>query len=63
MNNLDIMAIELVSWEVGVGGCGHHVVDEGNVFADILGGPVREEGVEQALVSAIKGTMSHGMFY
>ena len=61
MDNLDVMTIELVCWEVGVCCRGHHVVDERNVFADVLGGPVREEGVQQTLVSSIKGAVSHGM--
>ena len=54
VDNLDISAVVLVGGEVGVGGGGHHVVDEGDVFGDVFSCPVGEECVQQALVSSIK---------
>ena len=39
----------------------YHVEGEGEVFGDILGGPVTEEGIEKSLVSSIKRSRSNGM--
>ena len=44
-----------VSWYVSVGCSRDHVVEEGEVRADVLGGPVGEEGVQQTLVTPVEG--------
>ena len=41
MYDLDLAAEVGKSGKVGVGGRGHHVVDEGNVTTDVLVRPVR----------------------
>ena len=63
VDNLNALSKVFVGGKVGVGGCSDHVVDEGDVLGDVLGGPVREEGVQKTLVSSIKGSLSHSMFY
>ena len=54
VDNLHLFAKVLVGGEVGVGGCGNHVVNEREVIGDILGCPVREECVQQTLISPVK---------
>ena len=63
VDDLDAPAEVFVGGEVGVGGGGHHVVHEGDVLGDVLGGPGGEERVQEALISSIKGTLSHCMLY
>ena len=46
-----------ISWYVCVGGSGNHVVEEGQVLGDVLGGPGGEVGVEEALISAVERTL------
>ena len=45
VDNLHVFAKVFVGREVGVGGSGHHIVDEREVSGDIFCRPVREEGV------------------
>ena len=54
VNDLHVLAKELVGGKVRVGGSGDHVVGEGEVAGDVLGRPVREEGVQQTLITAVK---------
>jgi hypothetical protein len=46
-----------VGWDVSVGGRCDHVVEEGQVSGDVLGGPVGEEGVEEALESILRNRL------
>jgi len=47
------LCLLFVCRDVGVSGSGNHVVEEGQVLADVLGGPVGEEGVEETLLSRL----------
>ena len=63
VDDLDAPAEVFVGGEVGVGGGSHHVVHEGDVLGDVLGGPGGEERVQEALITTVKGTLSHCMLY
>ena len=47
-------------WEIGVGGGGDGVVEEGEVLGDVGGGPGGVEGVEEPLVAAVEGAVGGG---
>ena len=54
VDNLHVFAKVLVGGKVGIGGSGDHVVDKGEMLGYISGWPVREEGIEQTLITTIK---------
>ena len=52
--------LRFIGWQVGVGGRGAHVVEEGEMFPDVLCPPVAKERVEQPLVAAVEGSLLVG---
>lgn len=48
------MSLQSICGKICVRGCGDHVVEEGEVLADVLCGPVRKVCVQQALITTVK---------
>ena len=53
--------LPLKSREICVGGSGTHVVQEGQVLRDVLGGPGEEVGVEKTLVTTVERPLRGGV--